>query len=683
MSKLNDEQMDRIIKEEFHKDKIISEKASSIFENFNPQTEEKSPIKEEINKTNKNVIDVQFYKKLNKILSVAAVSLTVVLVGGTTLYFNKDKLQNNVNNPNETITYTANNLIKNEPLHFSNEQVIKEIEDNYVKVYLVGNKDVGVEFKSFYWDELLGNVTVASEKYKIDGINGEVKDIFIGKAVNSVVPYIFILMKDSTAMYVDLHGHYGNYINLYYTAVSIDGLDDIVGFEEKTRKFSYSNTDYTYVNAIRSDGKRKEIEIGKVNDWEDTSSETFDKYNEKYINAHEGKAIPDDGKGDFEVDGIQYYTTNRDNKNLYCLKGDFMHHDLYRIERSTGKETCIASGINGMTRNDIGDRIKFYVIDNNFEIYELDDNIIYSHSDGRIITEVTKNNQETKTQNKEGTQQNTEITKENSGLSNFEKKVFESGNYYYNSLGHYCMQNSKDRNSAYHIENNELFRTNIADNDSVSWIATGIEDMYKDENGNLIAIGQPDFIIHDHSEPNITFREYNVTNSPIVETYSNENIEITLKKDGSLTTKILTGGLQRLGFYPGETTITENVLYNTFGSAHGVENKDTHFYYADAKKGILTPAGRNGRLCFVYEKGDGNVIAIDILNAIECGSFTGARTSECYIEGKIEKLYIAEFADDKDAEGNAIPKYKTVFALVKEKNGNERSIHMFMPCEDE
>ena len=120
-----------------------------------------------------------------------------------------------------------------------------------------------------------------------------------------------------------------------------------------------------------------------------------------------------------------------------------------------------------------------------------------------------------------------------------------------------------------------------------------------------------------------------------------------------------------------------------YGSAHGVENKNTHLYYANAKKGIIAKAGKNGRLCFAYEKADGNVVAIDIKNAIECGSFTGARTSQCYIEGTIENLYVDKFTEDKDNNGNSIPPYETIFILEKTKNGKERRIHMFMPCEDE
>ena len=98
MNNVNDEQIDKIIKEKFKQDNTISDKASSVFANFKPPVENKTTIKQETMQANQNVINALFYKRLNKFLSVAAVSLTVVLVGGTTLYFNKNKKFYVINN---------------------------------------------------------------------------------------------------------------------------------------------------------------------------------------------------------------------------------------------------------------------------------------------------------------------------------------------------------------------------------------------------------------------------------------------------------------------------------------------------------------------------------------------------------------------------------------------------------
>jgi hypothetical protein len=450
MKELNEEQMDRIIKEKFKQDTTISDKANSVFANFKPEATNKTSIKQETIQASKNAINMLFYKRLNRVLSVAAVSLTVVLVGGTAIYFNKDKIQNNPTSTNEVITYTRTYAIKNEPLQYSNEQVVKEIENHYVKAYLIGNTDVGVEFLYDYWDELNSeSVKVSSATYKIDGIKGNIKDIFVGNAENSVIPYLFVLMEDGTAMYVDLHGYYNVVSDLYYYAVPLEGLTDIVGFEEKTRNFSYSNTEYTYVNAIRSDGKRKEVEIGKVNDWNDTSTATFDKYNEKYISTHNGTGIPDDNKGDFEVDGIHYWSADVDNRYVYYMKGESIYQDLYRVERSTGNETLIASGIGAMARNNQDGRISFYVNSNgNYIIYELDNNIVYRNYDESIINEVTKteepeNKTENTTSNTTNTTTNTTQTEQTSKTKNntTPQKNNEEG---VNVLGEYVRENKNN-----------------------------------------------------------------------------------------------------------------------------------------------------------------------------------------------------------------------------------------------
>ena len=686
MNNLTDEQMDKIIKSKFQNDNKISDKANAVFTNFNPKqfnnqfmndsakqseaTNNEQSIKHEINNHNnaknmsnagKKIVEVNFYQKLNRILSVAAVSLTVVLVGGSVLYFNRGG-NNNSNNQTESIVYNQTYLVKNEKLELSNEKVFKYVEDGFVKAYMLGKQDVGINLTSKYWNEF-GKEFSTTDCYKVDNITENVSDIFIGEIGGSGLPYVFLLMEDGTIQYVDLHCYTNN--EFYFVATKLEGLDDVVGFEQKSRKFSYSNTDYEYVNAIRSDGLKKEIEIGVINDWNDTIVENYDRLNEKYIKTHNGQGIPDDGKGDFEVDGIHYWSADIDNRYVYYMKGQFMGQDLYRVERSTGKETIIATGITGMIRDNQDGRISLHVNDDNYAIYELDNNIIYRHRDNSVISKVTSSNPNL------------------DNLSEFERRVYESGNYYYSKNGHYCIKNPREVNIAYYIQYQTLYRVIIPNNDSVASVATGVVDIVEDNEQNLIVTMQLNGSLFGNYEGNVIFRDETVTDSPVIRHYSYEDLDVLLKEDGSLTALIHTGGLQRLGINRNETGICENVYYNMYGSAHGVENKNTHLYYANAKKGIIAKAGKNGRLCFVYEKADGNVVAIDIKNAIECGSFTGARTSQCYIEGTIENLYVDKFTEDKDNNGNSIPPYETIFILEKTKTGKERRVHMFMPCEDE
>ena len=153
MNRLTDEQMDKIIKAKFKNDNQISDKANSVFANFNLKnnnqfnndsveqikTNNEQTIKHEIkdesqtiNNVGKKIIEVSFYQKLNRILSVAAVSLTVVIVGGSVLYFNKGG-KNNFSNQSETITYNQKSLIQNEKLEVSNEKINKELSDLEMK----------------------------------------------------------------------------------------------------------------------------------------------------------------------------------------------------------------------------------------------------------------------------------------------------------------------------------------------------------------------------------------------------------------------------------------------------------------------------------------------------------------------------------------------------------------------
>ena len=226
MNRLTDEQMDKIIRAKFKNDNQISDKANSVFANFKPsqfnnqfvnnsvKTNEitnnvQSEKHETNNKTNNmnnaghKIIEVNFYKKLNRILSVAAVSLTVVIVGGTAIYFNKNG-KIGLNNEPQIITYNQKSLVKNEKLEVSNEQILKETEKGFVKAYMLGKRDIGINLKSEYWNEFEGGFT-STDCYKVDNITENVSDIFIGEISGAGMPYLFLLMEDGTIQYVDLN----------------------------------------------------------------------------------------------------------------------------------------------------------------------------------------------------------------------------------------------------------------------------------------------------------------------------------------------------------------------------------------------------------------------------------------------------------------------------------------------
>ncbi|MBR2786651.1 MAG: hypothetical protein IKD76_04060 [Clostridia bacterium] len=384
MNKLTNEQMDEIIKAKFKSDRQISDKANSVFENFK-QGQYNNPFINNFSKEDNK--DGLFYQKLNRILSVAAVSLTVVLVGGSALYFNKGNVfnQNNINNNSsqgESVVYNQTNLVKNEKLEFSNEQVLKEVEKGFVKVYMLGKRDVAINLTSTYWNEF-NNEFTSTACYKIANITKNVLDIFIGEISGAGLPYVFLLMEDGTVEYVDLHCYTNR--EFYFTTSRIDGLNDVVAFEQKLRNYSYSTAEYQYVNAIRSDGLRKEIEIGIVNNWYDNETVNFNKLNDKYIKVHNKVAVPDDGQGDYTVDNITYLCVNGEYSYAYFKRDN----KFYRIDRSNAKEECLAEGVLGYVRSGSDGRLNISLADTYF-IYALDKNIVFKEKGTKVITEVTQ-----------------------------------------------------------------------------------------------------------------------------------------------------------------------------------------------------------------------------------------------------------------------------------------------------
>ena len=373
MNDFKDERIDKIIKFKIKKDNYISDQANAVFENF-----KHSEIRNKTENINQNtcdteknkVIQISFYQKLNRVLSVAAVSLTVVLIGGTALYFNGNQQNNLPGSTSESIVYNQKYLVKNEPVKISTEQVIKESENGYIKAYLVGKRDVGINLTTTYWNEFDGEFK-STDCYKVDNINKNVSDILVGEIGGYGLPYLFLLMEDGTIEYVDLNCM--NNYTFYFVATKLEGLNNVVGLEQKSRKYSYTDTDYKYVNAIRKDGLRKEIEIGVINNWNDDLIEHFENINNKYIDVHGNSAVPDDGKGDYTVDNITYLQVNGEDKYAYFMKDN----KFYRVERSNAKEECLAEGVGGYMRDNSDDKISVSLQDG-YTIYETDKNIIYN-----------------------------------------------------------------------------------------------------------------------------------------------------------------------------------------------------------------------------------------------------------------------------------------------------------------
>lgn len=563
MNNLSDEEIDKIIKEKFQKDEVIPDKVNAIFNNFNPHAINKENNKENNNEKNGNKVmyivgqeeskqqnnyeneiknenkfqsqniitnngnnqsnatsninnklfSISFYKNLNKYLSVAAVSLTVVLVGGTTLYFNKNNNNGSKssNNTNSNTMVIQNYIIKNEELQFEKEQVLRESENEYVKVSLIGKREVAIQLKQSYIDYYnLKNVS-EDKKYKVNNINNDIKDVFVGYTGNEKTPMVLLLMEDNTAEFVKV---FNNDIAGYeYEFVSngpVNGLYNIIGFMQGSRKFEKIDEYYYYISAIRKDGVSKAIEFYDYNDWDDQVDDVYERLNRLY---------------NTQLEGIAGYANN------YFNGGNYTNNKTYNnsVNKNITNNSNVVSNNTVNGRNNIVNNTANNTTNNNSNIVANTTNNTISNTTNN--TSNTINNSQNKNNTSNTTNQinttnttnsvsNTTNTANNTTSNNysrspnnkgpkndFERKLVQSGDYYINSLGNYCIKTTKDSEYAYYLENNEMFRTNLGGNESYTWIASGVEDLYKDESGKIVAVLKSTYSIHEENDENIVFKE--------------------------------------------------------------------------------------------------------------------------------------------------------------------------------
>ena len=399
---------DEFIKRKFKEDTVISDRANNVFKNFEKQIYDESiknnPINNvsnlnntintdfhtNMNKVQKNnienmsnnynnkdnVSDFMFYKKLNKILSVAAVFLCAIVIGAGTFLYNRKPNIESINITTKSVT------VKNEELKFENEQVLKESENEYVKASLIGKKDVAIQLKDKFIKSYGVNLS-SNKQYKVNNITKNVSDIFVGSIISEDRPYVMLVMEDGTAESIqildDNFSISNNYEFYFCSQGKISGLSDVAGFEQKTRNFSYSNSKYYYINAIRKDGKRKEVELGYYNDWDDETKILFNSLNEANISRHQeeentkkyGKDYYKYTESDYEYNNIT--VLNQKNGFAYYKDND----NFYRINKSTGEETLLASGVSGTVRDNSDGRITV-LLKQSYKIYETDNEIIYN-----------------------------------------------------------------------------------------------------------------------------------------------------------------------------------------------------------------------------------------------------------------------------------------------------------------
>lgn len=434
---------DDYIKKKFENDNFIPPKVNNVFEDFKKNSSKYIVVSTGINEPNKNtnnknqnekVVSFFTYKNINKFLSVAAVFLCVVLVGMGTLLKNRPIEIEKI----DIITKSVS--VKNQELMFSNEEVIKYSENNLIKASIIGDRQVAIQLKENFIN--LYNLNLSPEKqYEVTNINKNVKDVFVGCMISFDTPYVLLLMEDGTAECIqilyDTVIPTDNYEFYFFSQGKIEGLYGVVGFEQCYRKYTNKTGLFYYINAIREDGKRKEIELGYYNNWNDTSTNIYDSLNisneKENVNSNEnvnnnivdnneqeninstenGNEISSENNTEINnsnsnVNNIQN-STNIDpyleeNKHLssmnpeyyrcslgnYCLrKLDDLNNayfvdenKLYRVNISEDKYTCMADGIYDVSFNQYGELVA--KLENKYSIYENDSNIVYAESDVNV-----------------------------------------------------------------------------------------------------------------------------------------------------------------------------------------------------------------------------------------------------------------------------------------------------------
>lgn len=598
-----------IVEKDFYINKKVQiNNANSQFQNVNKkvnneQIRDKNMQFPNMNQTKntgqtKNVNSIFNYKNINKILSVAAVFLCVILVGMGTLVKNKPS---NIENIDILTTKTV--IIKNQELKFSNEEILKISENEMIKASLLGKRKVAIQLKKEFIQ--LYDLNLSPEKqYQVGNISKDIKNVFVGYMVSKEYPYVLLIMEDGTAECVQIINGINissnNYEFDFCSQGKIKGLYNVVAFSQGSKNYFNSNEKYYYITAIKDDGKKKSIELGYYNDWNDTEDDIYNMLNERYI-----EEFYDNNE---KIDNI--VNENTDGKIENVIDQDNNEINNNQLDNKETNSTENKNQSNSEEENlDINS-------DNKLNINEEENN------QDDIINEDSNqiNNDESISEENTLENVNTSITNyDNEIVSEFERRVKESNDYYKESLtGHYCLMKNGDDKSAYNIQDSQLFRYNIEE-DNISWIASGVNDLYKDKNGNLICKLQESYSINEE-DFNIIYQENNVTNSNVSTVYDNEIVEIEVKEDKSVTIRIKEGGLDKLEIYDYETAIKENVKYNLYGKGQGIDFKNK-YKIADAQIAILGVVGKSDKLNFAYAKSDNTVVCIDIKQAIYNNSF--------------------------------------------------------------
>ena len=214
-----DEEKDLFIKKKLQQDKTISSKANDIFKNFENQyltadknkstyTDDKNNKDSKESKSNDNVIELKthsFFRKIRNFTAVAASFVVAVSVGvGAAIYSNGNGNKNgnseystvNIDKLSTASDYTVAE-VKNEEAKVEENIEKKVHENNLIKAVLTTDGNVAIQLKRDFLDYHRLK-TDTTKMYKVSGITGKVKDIFVCSMIAKEIPYILLLMEDGT-----------------------------------------------------------------------------------------------------------------------------------------------------------------------------------------------------------------------------------------------------------------------------------------------------------------------------------------------------------------------------------------------------------------------------------------------------------------------------------------------------
>ena len=159
---------------------------------------------------------------------------------------------------------------------------------------------------------------------------------------------------------------------------------------------------------------------------------------------------------------------------------------------------------------------------------------------------------------------------------------------------------------------------------------------------------------------NVIFNEYDVSKSDINYEEETESLKIVNGYDGSISIRILEGGLKKLEL-DGYSDIKENVTYNVVGANLGVVNKVSGIKYADSKIFMVSEIGPKNILTLVYIRRDDVVVSINLEDAIKNNTFKEARTGMASGLTNVGSL-IREEITGKHIDGVEVEPYYTIYA---------------------